>query len=97
MRWHRSGRQVQRARAGGSRNGLPDGGFTSLKEWVRGTAEDAKEGGNYGAAPHEIAARVHEATRGATVGAGLGLDHGFGRLPGGIRGHDVAFGPLHAR
>ncbi len=31
------------------------------------------------------------------VGAGLGLDHGFGRLPGGIRGHDVAFGPLHAR
>jgi hypothetical protein len=41
---HRSERQVQRARTGGCRNGLPDGGFTSLKEWVRGTAEDAKEG-----------------------------------------------------
>jgi len=65
--------------------------------WVKGTAEDAKEGGNNVVAPHENTARVHEATRGALVGAGIGRDPALGRLPGGIRGHDVAFGQVHAR
>ena len=27
----------------------------------------------------------------------IGLDLAFGRLPGGIRGDDVALGPVHAR
>jgi hypothetical protein len=81
----------------GAEKGLPNGGHVSLKDWMGGTAEDAKEGGNYGAAPQEIAAKFHEAARGAKFGAGLGLDHGFGRLPGRIRGHDAAYGPVHAR
>ena len=40
--------------------------------WVKGTAEDAKEGGNNVVAPHEITARVHEATRGALVALAMG-------------------------
>ena len=31
------------------------------------------------------------------VSAGDGLDLALDRLPGGIRGHDIAFGQVHAR
>src|SRR4051812_26319422 len=79
----------------GNRN--PQGGYSSLKEWVRGTAEDAKEGGSNGVAPHENAARCHESPGGSLVGAGGGRYLALGRLPGGIRGHDVAVGQVHAR
>ena len=74
----------------------PDGEVPSRAR-ARGTAGDAKEGGSDGFAPDEIAARVHEAASGALVGIGGGLDHAFGRLPGGIRRDDVAIGPIHAR
>jgi hypothetical protein len=40
-----------RARGGRDQEWTPDGGIASLKEPVRGTAEDAKEGGNDGFAP----------------------------------------------
>jgi hypothetical protein len=67
-------RQACRAGSGGrDQEWTPDGGIASLKERVRGAAEDAKEGGSYGVAPHEFAARVHEATRGAFDSAGDGL------------------------
>jgi hypothetical protein len=75
----------------------PTAVLASLMEWVRGTAADAKEGGSYGVARDEFAARVHEATRGALDSAGDGLDLALGRLPGGIRGHDLADRQVHAR
>src|ERR1035441_1820403 len=75
----------------------PDGGLVPSRDRVRGTAGDAKEGGSDGFAPDEIAARVHEAARGALVGVGDGLDLALGRLPGGIRRDDLALGPIHAR
>ncbi len=75
----------------------PHGGRTSLKEWVRGAAGDAKEGGSNGVAPHEIDASRHEPSGGALVGTGGGWYLALGRLPGGIRGHDVAVGQVHAR
>jgi hypothetical protein len=64
--------------------------------WVKGSAEDAKEGGNNVVAPHKNTASVRDATRGALVGAGNGRDPALGRLPGGIRGHDLAFGQVYA-
>src|SRR5262245_34369906 len=45
----------RRARAGGTRNGLPEGGSTSLERRMRGAADDAKEGGDNGVAPQGIA------------------------------------------
>src|SRR5271166_4415386 len=70
---------------------------SSLQGWVRGTVEDAKEGGSNGVAPHGIAARCHESPGGALVGAGGGRYLALGRLPGRIRGHDLALRQVHAR
>src|SRR5271157_6094030 len=70
---------------------------SSLQEWVRGTVEDAKEGGSNGVAPHGIAARCYASPGGALVGAGGGRYLALSRLPSGICGHDLAFGQVHAR
>jgi hypothetical protein len=82
MHARQQARLCQAGSGGRDQEWTPDGGIASLKDRVRGAAEDAKEGGSYGVAPQEIAARVHEATRGALDSAGDGLDLALGRLPG---------------
>ena len=56
-----------RVRLGRIRKGLPTAVMPPSRDWVRGTAEDAKEGGSSGVAPHTVDASCHESSAGALV------------------------------